>query len=153
GREARNGNGEPTPAGKGTGSNSLAEPPTIFDPQSSSADWEQASNLLSECLKADPEHEAGLWCMAAIRCVRGQTDGLAAQAAARYRREEQTDPHDARFNFLAAVCHLAAGEHGRAMESARKAAEKDANLAMECAYLLGWAAWLRGDLTSAGRAL
>jgi tetratricopeptide (TPR) repeat protein len=152
GRESRNGNGEPTPDGRVPGSNSNAEPPTILNPQSFAADWDQASNLLSECLKADPEHEAGLWCMAAVRCVRRQTDGLAAQAAAMYRREEQADPHDARFHFLAAVCHLAAGEHERAMESARKAAEKDADLALECAYLLGWAAWLRGDLTSAGRA-
>jgi tetratricopeptide (TPR) repeat protein len=116
-------------------------------------DWEGATHLLNECLKADPEHEAGLWCMAAVRCVRQQVDGLAAQAAAMHRLEEKTEPHAARFYFLAAVCHLAGGEYGRALESARKAADKDPNLALECSYLVGWASWLRGDLTSAGRAL
>src|SRR5262249_27982433 len=122
---------------------------SILDLRSSSADLEQAAHLLNDCLKADPEHEAGLWCMAALRCVRGQVDGLAAQAAAMYRLEQKGERQDARFYFLAAVCHLAAGEYDRVLESARKAAEMDPDLALESSYLLGWASWLRGDLTSA----
>jgi tetratricopeptide (TPR) repeat protein len=59
---------------------------------------------------------------------------MAAQAAA-MTRPEVADP---RFHLLAAVCHLAAGNHEAVLEACRRVAP-DPALALESAYLLGWA--------------
>src|SRR5262249_54233547 len=37
--------------------------------------------LLQECLRWDPDHVEALWCLAAVRTVRGDLPGLAEQAA------------------------------------------------------------------------
>jgi tetratricopeptide (TPR) repeat protein len=113
----------------------------------------RALDLLNECLQANPEHEGGLWLKAALCSVLDRSEELAGLAAAMGRLEETTELHDARFYFLAAVCHLAARDCARAVKSAGKAEEKDAALALECAYLKGCAAFLMNDVPMAARLL
>jgi hypothetical protein len=57
---------------------------------------------------------------------------------------------EARFHYLAAVCHLAATDYPRAIEACRRAQPTaDAALAVECEYVAGWAHLERGDETAA----
>jgi tetratricopeptide (TPR) repeat protein len=81
------------------------------------------------------------------------SDRLAELSAAMRRREEAADPHDGRFAFLAAVCHLAARRFAWAEESAGRAARHQPEWQPECAYLQGWAALLRGEAGTAVSAL
>jgi hypothetical protein len=69
------------------------------------------------------------------------------------RLEQATDRHDARFFFVAAVCHLAARDYPRAKESASRAERNDPALALECACLKGWAAYQMQDGATATRLL
>jgi tetratricopeptide (TPR) repeat protein len=101
--------------------------------QASEGVWRQALVLLTECLKDVPDHAEALWCAAAVRSLLGDREGLAAQAAA-MKRPDVADP---RFHFLAGVCQLAAGDHAGLAESCGRAAA-DPQLAIECAYLMGW---------------
>ena len=64
--------------------------------------------LLQTCLRDDPDHADALWCLAAVRSVLGDREGLAAQAPAMNRPAVP----DARFHYLGAACHLAAGLPG-----------------------------------------
>jgi tetratricopeptide (TPR) repeat protein len=105
----------------------------------------QVIDLLDECLQADPNHEAGLWCKAAVCSILDRAEDLTALASAMGRLEQGTDRDDARFYFLAAVCHLAARDYPRVLESAARAERKDPALALECACLKGWAAYLMQD--------
>jgi tetratricopeptide (TPR) repeat protein len=127
--------------------------PALHPTLPSTPEMDEAVALLEECLREDPDHEAALWCLAMVRCVRGRHEELAAQAAAMRRLEEQSDQHDARFYFLAAVCYLAAGEYPQMLSAADRAAAISPALASECAYLTGWASLLLGDAASAVRAL
>ncbi len=113
----------------------------------------QVLDLLDECLQADPEHEKALWCKAAVCSLLGRRQDLTALASAMGRLEQGMGPHDARFFFLAAVCHLAAQDHPRVLESARWAEEFDTALALECACLKGWAAFQMQDSATAARLL
>ncbi len=110
-------------------------------------------DLLDECLREHPEHEGALWCRAALLCVLGRTDELAAQAPAMRRLEEKWDPLDGRFFFFAAVCHLAAGDYARVLDCAGRAAAPSPALGPEWAYLRGWAHYLLGDADAAVQAL
>src|SRR5262249_24338202 len=105
-------------------------------------------SLLQTCLQEDPDHTEALWCLAAVRTVLGDQEGLAAQAP----QMDRPGVADPRFHYLGAVCHLAAKEYGRAIELSRRAqeaAEKGArdgrpapgeeSLAVECHYLAGLA--------------
>jgi Flp pilus assembly protein TadD len=134
-REKRNGEG-PGPA-------------LLFSPDAR----RQVLDLLQECLQEDEEHEAALWCRAAACCVLDLPEELAAQAAAMRRLQEKSDRLDARFEFLAAVCQLAARDYSQVLVSARRAADKDPTLAAEAAYLHGWAYLLLDEPESALRAL
>jgi tetratricopeptide (TPR) repeat protein len=84
-----------------------------------------------------------------VRAVTGDEVGLARQAAVMHRPEVK----DARFHFLAAVCHLAARHYPPVVEAATRAAADDASLAIESAYLMGWSFWHQENLTAAGLAL
>jgi tetratricopeptide (TPR) repeat protein len=113
---------------------------------------QQLLDLLEQCLHEDPGHEAGLWCRAAVCCLLGDEARLAGQSAAMQRRQEMGEVGDARFHFLAAVCHLAAGDYGLAVAAADRTANEKA-LAAEAGYLKGWAALLRNDRPGAAAAL
>jgi hypothetical protein len=107
-----------------------------------------ALTLLTECLKADPNHVQALWCLAAVRTLAGDTEGLAAQAPAMKRPEVP----QGRFHLLAGICHLAAGDYAAVMEACQRAAA-DPALAIESAYVMGWAALYREDPEEATLAL
>jgi Flp pilus assembly protein TadD len=107
-----------------------------------------AQELLAECLNADPNHVEALWCLAAVRTLAGDQEGLAEQAATMHHPEVAAG----RFHLLAAVCHLAAGDYGAVMDACQRAAAEPA-LAIESAYLMGWAYLYREDAGSAALAL
>jgi tetratricopeptide (TPR) repeat protein len=92
----------------------------------------EARSLLEECLREDPRHAEALWHLAAVHSVVGDQEALAAQAPAMDRPEVR----DGRFHFLGAVCRVAAGQFGPALELVRRAAYADPNLAGEAYYLL-----------------
>jgi tetratricopeptide (TPR) repeat protein len=125
----------------GSGENGKAEPTALPHSHASTPPLSESLTLLQECLKDDPGHAEALWCLAAVRSVTGDREGLAAQAAAMDRPEVA----DARFHYLGAVCKLAARDYPRAMELARRAAQ-DESLATESQYLMAWAhLYLRED--------
>src|SRR5262249_18697852 len=101
------------------------------------------------CLRDEPEHADALWCLAAVKALRNDRAGLAAQAAAMQR----LDTADARFHYLAAACHLAAGDHANARVTAKVVAAGHPALASDCDYLRGWAFAEAGDLPAACQAL
>jgi tetratricopeptide (TPR) repeat protein len=113
----------------------------------------EALDLLHECLQDNADHEAALWCLAAVCCVLDRPADLAAQAGAMRRLQDQSDRLDPRFDFLAAVCQLAARDYPQVLSSANGAATKDPALSAECAYLEGWALVLMGEPEAARRAL
>jgi tetratricopeptide (TPR) repeat protein len=93
-----------------------------------------SQHLLQACLRDDPDHTEALWCLAAVRSVLGDVEGLAAQAPLMDRPEVT----DARFHYLGAVCHLAARDYGRVLELGGRAAE-DQSLAVESQFVMAWA--------------
>jgi hypothetical protein len=99
-----------------------------------------ALELLDICLQEDGQNPTALWQLAAVKTVLGDRDGL-VQLAPRMKRPEVGDP---RFQFLAAVCLLAAGDYQGVLEAGVRAAQ-DAALAVECSYLVGWAQLLRRE--------
>jgi tetratricopeptide (TPR) repeat protein len=109
----------------------------------------EAQTLLEECLKEQPGHADALWCLAAVRAARADRAGLAAQAAAMNR----PGVADGRFHYLGAVCQLAAGNPGRALELAERAAAADGGLMAESQYLMACAHLRRDDTNSARQAL
>jgi tetratricopeptide (TPR) repeat protein len=109
---------------------------------------EQARRLLLECLREQPDHTDALWTLAALRAVTGDTAALASQAPSMNRPEVK----DARFHYLAAVCHLAARDYARAAEAAGRAAA-DPELAVEGQFVLAWAHLLQHDEASAAAPL
>jgi tetratricopeptide (TPR) repeat protein len=117
----RQGAREATPPADTNGLDSDAPPPALTE----------ARRLLDECLREDPGHAGALWCLAALRSVTNDREGLAAQAPAMDRPEVR----DGRFHYLGAVCCLAAGDNGRALELVRRAAFADTNLAGEAYFL------------------
>jgi hypothetical protein len=116
---------------------------------------QSALELLEDCLRHDPEHVDAAWCLAAVRSMMGDDTGLARQAVTMNR----ADVADPRYQFLSGVCHLAAKDYAGVLEACRRTTalcEKQSafsGLAMESAYLAGWAYWLQEDLTSAARFL
>jgi tetratricopeptide (TPR) repeat protein len=108
----------------------------------------QSQSLLEACLRDDPDHVEALWCLAAVRSVRGDRAGLAAQAPAMNRPAVR----DARFHYLGAVCHLAAKDYGKVVELSQRAAA-DESLAVECQFLMAWAHLYQDNLPAAQQAL
>jgi tetratricopeptide (TPR) repeat protein len=107
-----------------------------------------AAGLLNECLKEQPDHADALWCLAAVRSVRGDRDGLADQAP----RMNRPDVCDPRFHYLAAVCHLAARDYATALDLAGRASA-DEGLAADSQYLMAWAYLHRNEEAAARAAL
>jgi tetratricopeptide (TPR) repeat protein len=109
---------------------------------------DQAASWLQVCLQEEPEHPDALWCLAAVRALRNDQTSLAAQAAAMQR----LDVADARFHYLAAVCHLAASDYAQAHAAADRAAG-DPALVPDSDYLHGRAFESADDLPAACQAL
>jgi Flp pilus assembly protein TadD/TolA-binding protein len=85
---------------------------------------------LEDCLRQEPgQPEAWLW-SAALRALRHDWEGLAAQAPTR--DTDETNPY---FHFLAALCHLAAGNEA-ALQAACARVHGEAVLEKEKDYLL-----------------
>jgi tetratricopeptide (TPR) repeat protein len=120
----------------------------ILNSELPTPNYERALYLLGQCLKEDPTHLRALSCLAAVRTVTGDTEGLARQASSMHRTEVQ----DPRFHFLGAVCQLAARHYPLVIEAATRAAA-DGSLAVDSAYLMGWAFWHQENLTGASLAL
>jgi tetratricopeptide (TPR) repeat protein len=95
---------------------------------------EQPEALLHEVLREQPEHVEALWCLAAIRSVKGDNAALASQAQVMNRPAVT----DSRFHYLGAVCHLAANDFERVVELSKRAA-RDPALAAESHFLMAWA--------------
>jgi len=103
---------------------------------------------LHECLREQPDHAAAQAMLAAARWQTGDRAGLAEQAAAMQRPEVA----DERFQFLAAVAHLAAGDQGAMLAAATRAAA-DPALQVEAQFLIGLAHLQRGAPAAAQPAL
>jgi len=104
--------------------------------------------LLETCLRDDPDHIEALWCLAAVRSVLGDREGLAKQASAMNRPTVA----DARFHYLGAVCNLAAKNYGGVLELSQRAAA-DETLAIESQFLMAWAHLYQDNHTAARQAL
>jgi tetratricopeptide (TPR) repeat protein len=104
--------------------------------------------LLETCLRDDPNHIGALWCLAAVRSVLGDRDGLARQAP----EMDRPAVRDARFHYLGAVCHLAAKNYVTVLELSQRAAA-DASLAIESQFLMAWAYLHQDNHTAAREAL
>ncbi|HEY7327315.1 MAG TPA: tetratricopeptide repeat protein [Gemmataceae bacterium] len=108
----------------------------------------QSQALLETCLHEDPKHTDALWCLAAVRSVLGDHEGLARQAPEMDRESVQ----DARFHYLGAVCHLAARNYNAALKLSQRAAA-DESLVVESQFLMAWAYLHQNDLPAAKQAL
>jgi Flp pilus assembly protein TadD len=103
------------------------------EPNAASTQGQKVSHWLSVCLEEDPEHKDALWCLAACHALRGDRQNLADLS----QRLQQSGNTDARFQFMAACSHLAAGATTNAVEASAHAESLDATLAPETAYLRG----------------
>jgi tetratricopeptide (TPR) repeat protein len=137
-----------------------SETPAADTTGSPEAIRQNALELLEDCLRHDPEHVEAAWCLAAVRSLLGDDAGLARQATSM----DRPDVGDARFHYLSGVCQLAAKNYAGVLEACRRTSalcEKQGItengsfpfLAMESAYLSGWAYWFQEDLSSAARFL
>src|SRR5205823_839971 len=70
----------------------------------------QARDFLEECVRAEPHHSHARWCLAALAATEANGTGLATLAPTMH-GPEVGEPA---FHFLAAVCHLAAGDDAAA---------------------------------------
>jgi tetratricopeptide (TPR) repeat protein len=108
--------------------------PSTGNGASSPSSLEESLSLLQTCLSESPNHTDALWCLAAVRSVLGDREGLARQAPQMNRPAVK----DARFHYLGAVCHLAAGDYTRVLELGQRAAG-DESLAAESQFVMAWA--------------
>lgn len=90
----------------------------------------RARSLYIECLRRAPGDGEALRELAAVRCLLGDHEGLAGQAAAM----SGAQPTVAGFAYFAAACHLEAGNGPRAVEMAEGVSPDRAG---DAAYLMG----------------
>ncbi len=115
----------------------------------------QSQALLETCLREDPKHTEALWCLAAVRSMQGDREGLARQAP----EMDQPSVQDSRFHYLGAVCHLAAKNYDAVLKLSQRAAEADrrdtgpTSLAVESQFLIAWAYLHQNNLSAAQQAL
>jgi tetratricopeptide (TPR) repeat protein len=88
-------------------------------PRADAPDLGVAQRFLLECLRGQPDHTDALWTLAAIRTVLGDQDGLAELSP----RLDRPEVKDARFQYLGAVAHLAAGNYQKAQQAARRVSD------------------------------
>ncbi len=130
---------EPLPNGRGPDHSPLA----------------QSQALLETCLREDPKHIEALWCLAAVRSVRGDREGLAQQAP----DMDRPSVTDARFHYLGAVCNLAAKNYDAVLELCQRATAADrrdagpTSLSVESQFLTAWAYLHQNNLPAAQQAL
>ncbi len=105
-------------------------------------------DLLQVCLRDDPDHVEALCCLASVRSVLGDREGLASQAAAM----DRPAIGDTRFHYLGAVCQLSARDYERTVELSQRAAS-DENFAVECQFLMGYAYLQQQNLPAAYQSL
>jgi tetratricopeptide (TPR) repeat protein len=101
--------------------------------------------LLQECLRDEPDHVEAQWCLAAVRSVLGDREGLASQAA----DMDRPAVSDARFHFLGAVCNLAAGQYRNVIALGIRAASADQSLEVESRFVMAWAHLHLGEVEAA----
>jgi tetratricopeptide (TPR) repeat protein len=112
-------------------------------------DWNRAKDLLQIAVKEDPGHVEALAALAMSLAASDDRPGLVELA----RHVGAVETREARFHYLAAVCHLAADDYSGVLEACRRArATADSTLAVECEYLEGWAHWRLGDDSAAAMA-
>jgi tetratricopeptide (TPR) repeat protein len=104
-----------------------------------------SQRLLQECLRDEPDHVEAQWCLAAVRSVLGDHEGLASQAAVM----DRPAVSDARFHFLGAVCHLAAQKYRGVIELGVRAATADPSLEVESRHVMAWAHLHLGEVEAA----
>jgi tetratricopeptide (TPR) repeat protein len=106
-----------------------------------------SERLLEACLRAQPDHVPALWCLAAVRSVRGDRDALAEQAGV-MDRPTVIDP---RFHFLGAVCNLAARDYRRVISLGERAvaAGRSGPLEGESRFVMAWAHLHLGEVDAA----
>ncbi|MBY0523639.1 MAG: tetratricopeptide repeat protein [Gemmataceae bacterium] len=94
----------------------------------------QALRYLDLCLHERPDHSGALGILAALRWMAGNNAALVSQAV----KMNRPNVKSGRFQYLAAVCQLAAGDFPAALDAADRAAA-DATVAVESQYLIGLA--------------
>lgn len=100
---------------------------------------EICQEFLNDCLTHDAAHPHALWCLAAVRWLQGDVAALAAQA----KDMRHSDVADPRYHYLAALCHLLAGEREAVVAASERAARQVGNngslaqkhFAVEAGYL------------------
>src|SRR5439155_9580358 len=101
-------------------------------------------------LVEDPHHPMAWWCAAAARCRLGHRADLAAQLPS----SQLAEAPDPRFQYMAAVAYLTAGQHQQSLEAAGRAAaafpaESGSIEAAECGFLIGLAHLRQQDVPAA----
>jgi tetratricopeptide (TPR) repeat protein len=99
--------------------------------------------LLEECLREVPDHTDALWSLAAVCTVQRDREALANLAS----RMGGVEGKDTRSLYLAAVCHLAAGQYSQAAELARQAGAGP--LMSESRLIQAWARLKMGETDEA----
>jgi tetratricopeptide (TPR) repeat protein len=112
-----------------------------------SAGFAQAEAFLVDCLREQPGHVDGAWMLAALRAASNNEAGLKALAPL-----FQADVADARYQLMAAVCHLVAGDAAKAVEAAKKASGQS-DLAGEGQFIQAWAHLARSEDAAAFQVL
>ncbi len=112
-----------------------------------------ARALLEDCLQREASHAGALWLLAALLALDGRRDELAQLAP----RMDRPDVTDARFHFLAGVCHLASGSYAAALDACLRLGTAGENasefLGVESSYLAALAHLGQGERAAAVKAL
>lgn len=133
-------------------------PPADFDHSALA----QARSLLEECLRCLPDHVGAQWCLAGVRWLADDRAALVAQAV----NFSNNQIHDARYFFLAGVCHLAGRNYSQVEEACQRVidlVQKERNrgpveadqkttkfdLAVESSFLSGLTALAQGQSAAA----
>jgi tetratricopeptide (TPR) repeat protein len=123
-----------------------------------SPDVRSAMELLEDCLHHEPQHTGALQCLAYLRSAMKDDPGLARQSQVM----KSLDSARPEVDYAAALCHVAANELDAARAASRRAQDLCAEtsqgvlhprLAVESAFLEGWAAYLQQDWQTATQAL
>lgn len=107
--------------------------------------WDKAHAYLQQSLEHDPRNTKALGFLATMYAVSGRRERL-AELAPSFRQMNVAEPV---YRYLSALCHLAAGRLGEAVEAALAAQaqakqRQDLALARECSLVIGWALSLLG---------